>query len=293
MKDHSPLIPSGSALEQLQRRKTKVLSTVFVIVAAHVLPITGLLLMQGCKPDSNAVASNEDQDKDTQPIGTGKSTGKQPVDEKELYGEFVSNHEALSMPIANTENTSAPIKEDPSSTVVPNASNDLDTKITSNWVIKDQAGRSQSSGVTPLSDAPATSTPSIDNQSKSSETGLKEHGIQAGDILSRIAKKYRTTVKDLLEANPGVDPRRLKLGYKLVVPSGTALLAGKSEPAKTQESPTNGKIYEVKAGDSLSAIARTHGVSLSNLRNANNIRSHIIHPGQKLQIPIKSIASGK
>ena len=83
----------------------------------------------------------------------------------------------------------------------------------------------------------------------------------------------RTTVKDLLEANPGVDPRRLKLGYKLVVPSGTALLAGKSEPAKTQESPTNGKIYEVKAGDSLSAIARTHGVSLSNLRNANNIRS--------------------
>jgi len=108
-----------------------------------------------------------------------------------------------------------------------------------------------------------------------------------------LPKKYRTTVKDLLEANPGVDPRRLKLGYKLVVPSGTALLAGKSEPAKTQESPTNGKLYEVKAGDSLSAIARTHGVSLSNLRNANNIRSHIIHPGQKLQIPIKSIASGK
>jgi LysM repeat protein len=293
MKDHSPLIPSGSALEQLQRRKTKVLSTVFVIVAAHVLPITGLLLMQGCKPDSNAVASNESQNNDTQPIGTDKSAGKQPVDEKELYGEFVSNHEALSMPIANIENTSAPIKEDPASTVVPSASNDLDTKITSNWVIKDQAGRSQSSGVTPISDAPATSTSSIVNQSKSSETGLKEHEIQAGDILSRIAKKYRTTVKDLLEANPGVDPRRLKLGYKLVVPSGTALLAGKSGPAKTQESPTNGKIYEVKAGDSLSAIARTHGVSLSNLRNANNIRSHIIHPGQKLQIPIKSIASGK
>ena len=91
MKDHSPLIPSGSALEQLQRRKTKVLSTVFVIVAAHVLPITGLLLMQGCKPDSNTVASNDNQEATT-PISDEKSADNNTVDDKELYGEFVSNH---------------------------------------------------------------------------------------------------------------------------------------------------------------------------------------------------------
>jgi LysM repeat protein len=293
MKDHSPLIPSGSALEQLQRRKTKVLSTVFVIVAAHVLPITGLLLMQGCKPDSNAVASNDNKDNNTEPLGNEDSEENNPVDDKELYGEFVSNHEALSMPIKNADNSGVAIKEDPSSQVAPNTSNDLDTKITSDWVIKDQAGNPQGSGATPISNDPLTNIETVTHQSKPSETGLKEHEIQPGDVLSRIAKRYKTTLKDLLEANPGVDPRRLKVGYKLVVPSGTALLAKKSEPAKTQVSSTSGKTYEVKAGDSLSAIARAHGVSLNNLRNANNIRTHIIHPGQKLQIPIKSIASGK
>ena len=293
MKDHSPLIPSGSALEQLQRRKTKVLSTVFVIVAAHVLPITGLLLMQGCKPDSNTVASNDDQENNNQPLVTNKTGDKEQADDKELYGEFVSNHESLSMPIKNADSTGAPLKEDPSSVVVPNASNDLDTEITSDWVIKDQAGNPQGSGVTPISNDPSTNIETVTHQSKPSETGLKEHEIQQGDVLSRIATKYKTTLKDLLEANPGVDPRRLRVGYKLVVPSGTALLAKKTESTKTQVPSTSGKTYEVKAGDSLSAIARAHGVSLNNLRNANNIRTHIIHPGQKLQIPVKSIASGK
>jgi hypothetical protein len=113
MKDHSPLIPSGSPLEQLQRRKTKVLSTVFVIVAAHVLPITGLLLMQGCKPDSNAVASMDEQENNNQPLGSENTEDKEPVDDKELYGEFVSNHEALSMPIKNVDNTGTPLKEGP------------------------------------------------------------------------------------------------------------------------------------------------------------------------------------
>jgi LysM repeat protein len=49
-----------------------------------------------------------------------------------------------------------------------------------------------------------------------------------------LPAKYKTTLKDLQEANPGVDPRRLRVGYKLVVPSGTALLAKKPEPAKNQ-----------------------------------------------------------
>ena len=292
MKDHSPLIPSGSALEQLQRRKTKVLSTVFVIVAAHVLPITGLLLMQGCKPDSNTVASNDNQEATT-PISDDQSAASKAADDKELYGEFVSNHDALSMPIKGSGGTEVPLKEDPSSNVTPSASAELDTKISGNWVIKDQIGNAPGSEGIPISNDPSIPIEIVSNQTQPSETGLVEHEIQPGDVLSRIAKKYKTTLKDLLESNPGVDPRRLKVGYKLVVPRGTVLLAKKTQPANIQATSSGGKVYQVKAGDSLSAIARTHGVSLNSLRNANNIRTHIIHPGQKLQIPIKSIASGK
>ena len=197
------------------------------------------------------------------------------------------------MPIKGSGGTGVPLKEDPSSNVSPSSSTELDTKISGNWVIKDQVGNPAGSEGVPISNDPSIPIEIASNQPQPSETGLVEHEIQPGDMLSRIAKKYKTTLKDLLESNPGVDPRRLKVGYKLVVPRGTALLAKKTPPAKTQTISTGGKVYQVKAGDSLSAIARTHGVSLDSLRNANNIRTHIIHPGQKLQIPIKSIASGK
>ncbi len=293
MKDHSPLIPSGSPLEQLQHRKTKVLSTVFVIVAAHVLPITGLLLMQGCKPDADSVASNSEGENPTQPLGTEKSNDVSPSDEKELYGEFVSNHDALSMPIDKSGNIGEPIKQDPASVVAPSASNELDSEIPDNWVIKDQTGQPVEGENAPISENPINTIDTAKIQTPPAKTGLVEHEVQPGDVLSRIARKYQTTLKDLLEANPGVDPRRLRVGYKLVVPSGTALLAKKADTPKSKPVATSGKTYVVKAGDSLSAIARAHGVTLNNLRNANNIRTHIIHPGQKLQIPIKNVASGK
>jgi LysM repeat protein len=52
-------------------------------------------------------------------------------------------------------------------------------------------------------------------------------------------------------------------------------------------------VHIVKSGDSLSAIAKRYGVSLTALRDANGIRTHIIHPGQELVIPVKNVASGK
>jgi membrane-bound lytic murein transglycosylase D len=41
----------------------------------------------------------------------------------------------------------------------------------------------------------------------------------------------------------------------------------------------------VRRGDTLSSIARRHGVSIDTLRQANNLRSSVIHPGETLLIP--------
>ena len=110
MKSRNPQKPSGFQLEQLQRRKTKVLSTVFVIVAAHVLPITGLLLMQGCKPDAQSMASNTA----TRHVG---STGClilciQQNPQEEIYNEFVEKEQEVTMPIAGNPSNTAPIAPD-------------------------------------------------------------------------------------------------------------------------------------------------------------------------------------
>ena len=40
----------------------------------------------------------------------------------------------------------------------------------------------------------------------------------------------------------------------------------------------------VKSGDSLSAIAKRNGTTVSNLRRLNNIKGSTIHPGQKIRV---------
>ncbi|ACL70886.1 DUF3794 and LysM peptidoglycan-binding domain-containing protein [Halothermothrix orenii] len=44
--------------------------------------------------------------------------------------------------------------------------------------------------------------------------------VQPGDTLYKIARRYRTTVEALLEANPGIDPHNLQIGQKICIPRG-------------------------------------------------------------------------
>ena len=292
MKDHSPLIPSGSALEQLQRRKTKVLSTVFVIVAAHVFPITGLLLMQGCKPDATtSVAGNEKEE--ATPAGEEQKT---PVGDGDLYGEFAMQNKEITMPYQDSTNgVSDPIKSDPDSPVAPIDAPDLETGISGDWVLKDQKGGPVENNS--ISGKTADTEQIVNKKVEEVKKGLIEHEIKSGDMLSKLASKYNTTLKDILSKNPGVDPRKLRIGYKLFIPQNSAHDSSKTAQASTNgttSGATNGqKVYTVKAGDYLTTIARNNGVSLEALRKANNINTHIIHPGQKLVIPVKTVASGK
>lgn len=50
-------------------------------------------------------------------------------------------------------------------------------------------------------------------------------------------------------------------------------------------SPGAASEYTVRRGDTLSAIARHHGVSIAQLRTANGMRGDMLQVGQKLQIP--------
>jgi len=43
--------------------------------------------------------------------------------------------------------------------------------------------------------------------------------IQKGDMLYRIAARYNVSLTDITEANPGLDPNRLQIGQKILIPS--------------------------------------------------------------------------
>lgn len=51
--------------------------------------------------------------------------------------------------------------------------------------------------------------------------------------------------------------------------------------------------HEVKSGDSYERIAKKYGVSVDELKKANNSKSDIIHPGDNIKIPSKAKASSK
>lgn len=86
----------------------------------------------------------------------------------------------------------------------------------------------EKSGVKASAPAPKTtaksSPPSGVNKSLGSKPATnsgdaKTHTIKSGDTYQKVGTLYKVSVNDLIDANPGVDPRRLKIGQPIVVPS--------------------------------------------------------------------------
>ncbi|HMP82471.1 MAG TPA: LysM peptidoglycan-binding domain-containing protein [Verrucomicrobiota bacterium] len=114
------------------------------------------------------------------------------------------------------------------------------------------------------------------------QPAVNEHVIQKGDTFYSLAKKYAVTMKSIQDANPAVDPTKLKIGQKIVIPAPTTLPA----PAGTTTMTASGEqIYVVKSGDTLSSIAGRYHVTVKELRAANNLTTDRIYVDQKLKIP--------
>ncbi|MCB2225503.1 MAG: transglycosylase SLT domain-containing protein [Desulfarculaceae bacterium] len=106
--------------------------------------------------------------------------------------------------------------------------------------------------------------------------------------LMSLAKAAHTSFRQLRELNPELKRRYLPRGKVTVqVPPGQAAglttRLAKAGPAPSETADH----YVVKRGDNLSSIARRHGVSLGQLRQANDLDDSTIQPGQRLKIPEK------
>ena len=62
--------------------------------------------------------------------------------------------------------------------------------------------------------APADSRPTAPDRGD----GQRVHTIESGDTYSALARTYGVRVRDLEEANPDVDPRRLRVGQEIIIP---------------------------------------------------------------------------
>jgi LysM repeat protein len=110
-----------------------------------------------------------------------------------------------------------------------------------------------------------------------------------GETLGSIAKKYNMGWKALAAANPGIDPLKLKVGQKLVIPARSVTSVAPAAHGDGGDA-AGGSSYTVKSGDTLAKIAKSHGVTVKALKAANNIKLDRISVGQKLRIPGKAPA---
>lgn len=108
--------------------------------------------------------------------------------------------------------------------------------------------------------------------------------VQAGDTVWGIARAHGLDTAAVLAAN-GLDASAvIRPGQVL------ALVAAAAPPAAPADAPTS--TYEVRPGDTVSAIAAAHGVSIDAVLAANDLtRSSIIYPGEVLRIPSGSAPS--
>ena len=92
--------------------------------------------------------------------------------------------------------------------------------------------------------------------------------VVRGDTLSGIAKKYNTTYQKLAKYNNISNPNLIIVGQKIKIPSTNTVVT-----------------YTVKAGDTLSGIAKRYNTTYQKIAKDNNIPNpNLIRVGQILKI---------
>ncbi len=107
--------------------------------------------------------------------------------------------------------------------------------------------------------------------------GSVPYTIRQGDTLNRIAQEYSTTVQEIINANPGVDPNSLRVGQQICVP-----LTMQIYPS----CPTT-NYYVVVSGDTIESIAKFFNITSQQLLYANyGIDPGGLYVDQILCIPV-------
>ena len=122
-----------------------------------------------------------------------------------------------------------------------------------------------------LSSTEPIPTPEVPDQPEENTTIT--YTVKPGDTLSKIARKYGTTVSNIISLNPSIkNPNLIYPGEIFTI-------------KQSDNENVTSTIYTVVRGDTLSEIALKYDTTVSNLVKLNNISNpNLIYPGQKIII---------
>ena len=111
------------------------------------------------------------------------------------------------------------------------------------------------------------------------QSTVDTYTVQSGDTLWGIANTHDTTVNDLKQIND-LTSDTIYVGQVLKLKQQSTTQQESSQPSQSNSS----DFYTVKAGDSLWKIAMGNDLTVSHLKQMNNLTTNTIYVGQQLRI---------
>lgn len=128
------------------------------------------------------------------------------------------------------------------------------------------------------------------------DSEIIQYSIQPGDTLWDLAGQYDTTVDDILDFNPDLDPDDLMVGQVIAIPDPQPRRPPFRPPSGPPRRPPfrgpfcpAGRVHVVRPNDTLFRIAVRYGVSVSQIvrRNPHVNFQFGLRPGQSLCVPFR------
>jgi membrane-bound lytic murein transglycosylase D len=107
--------------------------------------------------------------------------------------------------------------------------------------------------------------------------------VERGDSLSVIARRFNTSVGELVSLNQLASRNRIQIGQRLLLPQDNV---NAQQLVEAEERAMEDGVYTVRRGDTVSLIAARYGLTEQRLLGINGIQDrHRIYPGQELRLP--------
>jgi LysM repeat protein len=105
-----------------------------------------------------------------------------------------------------------------------------------------------------------------------------KHKVKQGETLVTLARKYNTSQGAIRSANQFSKNEKVKVGQRLNIPIQKSVVTTKT--ANKESSP----LYKVQKGDTLASIARKYGMTASEVKKVNQLKSDTLKVSQTLRV---------
>lgn len=112
------------------------------------------------------------------------------------------------------------------------------------------------------------------------------HQARSGDTVSAIARHYEVSVQMIAKMNPGMDPNRIRIGQRIVVPAFKDIKPYEGKRIEDDQLVFSGR-HRVAQGETLWSLSLVYGVQPEVLAEKNGLTLFgVLREGAELIVPI-------